>query len=107
MTDCTDEVALFSHRVDYDHNGILPIGLWEFSYKIDANSVPGHIWDWEGVKFSKGWRANGFSPKTHDTGRDIFAYIPGHLWSPIVSRDQFQGFPPSGVPSKFGVVTES
>ena len=87
--DCTDEVASFSHGVDYDHNGILPIRLREFGYKINANSVPGRIRNWEGVKFSEGWQVNGFSPKTHVAGRDVFAYIPGHLWPPIVSRDQF------------------
>ena len=47
--DCTDEVASFSHRVDYDHDGVLPIRLQEFSYKIHANSVPRRIQNWEGV----------------------------------------------------------
>ena len=41
--DCTNEVVLFSHRVDYSHDGILPIRLWEFGYKINANSAPGRI----------------------------------------------------------------
>ena len=41
--DCTDEVTLFSHGVNYNHNGVLPIRLWEFGYKIDANSAPGRI----------------------------------------------------------------
>ena len=46
--DCTDEVASFSHGVDYNHDGVLPIRLQEFGYKIDTNSVPGHIQNWGG-----------------------------------------------------------
>ena len=53
--DCTHKVALFSHRVDYDHDGVLPVRFWQLHYEINTGSVPGCIQDWERVKFSGGW----------------------------------------------------
>ena len=53
--DCTDEVASFSHRVDYNHDGILPVRFQQLHYKINTGSVPRCVWDWERVKFSRGW----------------------------------------------------
>ena len=38
--DCTDKVASFSHRVNYDHDGIFSVRFWELSYEIDTDSVP-------------------------------------------------------------------
>ena len=48
---------------------------------------------------------NGFSPEAHVTSGDIPAYVPGHLWPPVISGDQFQCLPSSGMSSKFGVMT--
>ena len=47
--DYTDEVAPFGHGIHYDHNGILPIRLWQFHYEIDTDGVPRSIWDREWV----------------------------------------------------------
>ena len=85
--DCTYEVALFGHRVNYDHDGIFSVAFWKFCYEIDVGSVPGCIQNWKGVKFSGRQLTNGFSPKAHVAGGDIFAYVSGHLWPPVVSRD--------------------
>ena len=53
-SDCANEVASFSYRVNYYHDGVLPVGFWEFGYEIDANSVPRCIQNWKGVEFSEG-----------------------------------------------------
>ena len=47
--DCTHEVASFSHRVNYDHDGVLPVRFQQLCYEINTGSVPGCIWDWERV----------------------------------------------------------
>ena len=49
---------------------------------------------------------NGFSLEAHVASRDIPAYVPGHLWPPVVSGDQFQCFPSSRMSSEFGVMTK-
>ena len=85
--DCTHEVASFSHRVDYNHDGILPIRFWQLCYKINTGSVPRCVRDWERVKFSGGWQMNGFGSEAHVTSGDIPAYVPRHLRPPIVSRN--------------------
>ena len=74
--------------------------------KIHTGSVPRCIWNLKGMKFSGRWLTNGFGPEAHVTGGDIFTYVPGHLWPPVVSRNQFQHLPSSGMPSKLGVMTK-
>ena len=105
-SDCTDKVALFSHRVNYDHDGILPIRFQKLHYEVNTGCVPGCIWDWKGMEFSEGQQMNGFSLEAHIAGGDIFAYVPGHLQPPVIYGDQFQCLPSSRMSSKFGVVTK-
>ena len=49
---------------------------------------------------------NGFGPEAHVAGGDIFTSVPGHLWPPVVSRNQFHCLPSSGMPSELGVMTK-
>ena len=41
------------------------------------------------MKFSRRWLMNGFGPEAHVASGDIFTDVPGHLWPPVVSRNQF------------------
>ena len=104
--DRAHEVAMLGDGVDYYHDGIFPFGFRDFDYKIDTGHVPRCIWNWEEMQFSGWWLANGLSPETHVASRDILAYIPGHLWPPVILQDQFQSLPPSRVSCKFQVMTE-
>ena len=38
-SDCAYKMAPFGNRVNYHHNGILPIGLWQLHYKVQYPKV--------------------------------------------------------------------
>ena len=82
--DCTDEVTPFGHGIYYDHDGVLPIGFWELHDEVDANGIPRRIQDWKWVQFSSRRLANRFCVKAHIAHRHVLAYIPRHLWPPVI-----------------------
>ena len=74
--DCAHEVAGLGDRVNYYHDSIFLIEFWQFNYKINTDSVPRCIWNWEGVQFSGWWLANGLSPETM---LQVEMYLPIYL----------------------------
>ena len=77
-------MASFSDRVDHYHDGIFSIRFRQLYYKVNANGIPRCVRNWERVQLS-GWQlTNRLSLETHIAGGDIFAYVPRHLWPPII-----------------------
>src|SRR3981189_1350032 len=44
------------------------------------------------------------SSATKIAGLDVLTYVAGHLWPPVVARDQFQGFETTWVASDVSVM---
>src|SRR6202789_3024080 len=82
------DMRCFSHGINNHHYGVMSGGLRKFDDEVHAYSVPWSVGDREGTELSDGLVPLGFGLDTHVAGRGVFPDIPGHLWPPIVSRNQ-------------------
>ena len=100
------EVGSLGDRVHYDHHGIVTGGLWELDDEVHADRLPGCRWYGKGVQLSNWEVSLSFGVETEVAGGDILAYVPRHLWPPVISRHQFQCLPPSGMSSYLSVMAK-
>jgi len=85
--DCSmrrNEVHSFGDRVYDSHEGIMPGGLWEFDYKIDAEHVPPFVQNGKRLEFANRRMLLRFHPETEIANTHILADVPRHLGPPVV-----------------------
>ena len=86
-SDCTDKVTLFGQGIHYNHDGVFPVRFWELRYEVNADGVPRRIRDWGWVQFPGQKLANRLCAEAHIACRHILAYVPRHLWPPVIPRN--------------------
>jgi len=81
-----NKVYPFGDRVYNSHDGIMPGGLWEFDYKIDAECVPPIVWNREWLELANRRMSPRFRPEAEIASTHILADVPRHLGPPVVPR---------------------
>jgi hypothetical protein len=85
---CGNEVSTLADDVDYIHDGVVTVGVWQLHYEIHADLVPLLCWGLYRVQLSLGFVVLEFGSGTGVTGLDIEANEPGHLRPPVVAGDK-------------------
>jgi len=79
-----NEVHPFGDRVYDSHDGVMPRGLWEFDYEIDAERVPLFVWDGEQLELANRRMSPRFCLEAEIASTYILADVPRHLGPPVV-----------------------
>jgi len=80
-----NKVYPFGDRVYDSHDGIMPRGLWEFDYEIDAERVPPIVRNGEQLELTDRRMSPRFRPEAEIASTHILADVPRHLGPPVVS----------------------
>ena len=78
------KMGSFGDGVHYDHCCVMTGGLWELDDEVHADRLPGCRRHGKGVQLSNREVSLSLSAETEVAGRDILAYVPRHLWPPVV-----------------------
>jgi hypothetical protein len=84
------EMGLLTEDINYDHDHIKPVCLWELNDEVHQDGVPALLQDLHQVKFSVLQPLEGFSLDAWITGADVLADVLGQLGPPVVSKDELQ-----------------
>jgi len=78
----------------------------EFYDEVYTKHVPLRVWDPERVQFAYQSLPYWFCPNAEVTGANVLSNVPRHLRLPVVSGDQLQCFPASGVFSDLCIMAQ-
>jgi len=79
-----NEVDPFGDRVYGSHDSVMPRGLWEFDYEIDAEHVPLFVWNGEQLELANRRMSPRFCPEAEVASTHILANVSRHLGPPVV-----------------------
>jgi len=81
---CQNKMYPFGDRVYDSHDGVMPGGLWEFDYEINAERVPPFVRNRERLKLANRRMSPRFRPEAEIASTYILADVPRHLGPPVV-----------------------
>jgi len=79
-----NKVHPFGDRVYNSHDSVMPGGLWEFNYKIDAERIPLIVQNGEQLELADRRMSLRFRPEAEIASTHILADVPRHLGPPVV-----------------------
>jgi len=84
-----NKVYPFGDRVYNSHDSVMPGGLWEFNYEINAECVPSFVQNGERLKLANRRVPPRFCSEAEIASTHILADVPRHLRPPVVPGHQF------------------
>ncbi len=78
---------VFRQSVHYHEDGIISLGLWQFSDSVNGNDLPTAAWDLVWGELPHFLCQKGFAVVTSITSCYIAGNIVGDAWPPIVVGD--------------------
>ena len=91
------EVCLLGHEVNDVHDHVIAVSIQEFAGKIDTHDVPRHVRNGHRVKFTVGFMPRRLRATAQIASLCVQANLPAKTGPPVASRNQFEGFEPSGM----------
>jgi hypothetical protein len=89
------KVSLFGERIYYHHDSVVAIRFQELNNEVYTYRMPSGVRRRQRLEVT-GWQVFvGFCLQAEVTGSRVLAYVPRHLWPPIIAAHQFQCLPPT------------